>query len=115
MATSEGVSTSAIDAAEIRVKFCLDGQHATEQAASELAHTDLASLTPITKAPAYSGRRGYSGYWWLASVRRSVPFSTLSEVDMLISLDYSNKYTQFIHNPFRISWPTSSRSKRRQR
>lgn len=113
MSRQVGARNAAADVADFRVEFCLDGQAAYEQAVTALARVDLSRLAPIAKVPAYRGRRGYSGYWWLASLRRSVPFATLGEADMLISLDYSNKYTQVIHNPFRLSWPASPRGDRR--
>lgn len=113
MARSTGVSHATVDAADLRVEFCLDGKVAHEDVVDALARIDLSRLTPVSKVPAYRGRRGYSGYWWLASLRRSVPFATLGQADMLISLDYSNKYTQVIHNPFKLSWPVSPGGSRR--
>lgn len=94
-------------ATDLSVELRLEGEPATCHRLDVLAHLDLDRLTPISRPPAYRGRLGYQGYWWLASLGRHVEFSTLSEADLLIQLDYSNRYTGVVHNPFRLRWASS--------
>lgn len=73
----------------------------------ELARLQMDQLTPVTQIPAYRGRRGHQGYWWLSSVGHSVEFSTLTEADLLVQLDYSNRYAGFVHSPMRLLWKSN--------
>lgn len=92
---------------DLSVELRLEGEAATRQPLDVLAHLDLDRLTPISRPPAYRGRLGYQGFWWSSSLGRHVGFSTLSEADLLIQLDYSNRYTNVLHNPFRLRWASS--------
>lgn len=66
---------------------------------------DLGAVAPVRGQSAWQGRRAYSGSWWVASLRRSVEFASLTERDTLLLLDSTHRVVAVTARPVSIRWP----------
>ena len=73
---------------------------------SALARLNVSELQPVAKVQAYRGRVGYSGMWWMRTLRSSVEFPTLRARDSLIVEDFSNTIEQIVARPLQVVDPT---------
>lgn len=72
---------------------------------TQAGQIDLGAVAPVRGLSAWPGRRAYSGSWWLASLRRSVDFASLTERDTLLMLDSTHRVVAVTARPLSIRWP----------
>ena len=77
-----------------------DGRRALENlSVREFCSFSPASLTSVAISTAWIGKRSYEGHWWLSSTRSHIGFTSLTERDLLLVLDFGGVMRAICREP----------------